>query len=170
MTTSLIKSARIVAIVALACVSTYSECANHGGGGGGGGGGLSGLPTKGTCGFLLTMSYPFAYLHGNNPGPGWGVDALGTIDFQTSTIAINITLEDPAPLPSKQYPLTFTTTFTTSAGPIPNSPTITFNIPNDPSVYTINLIAVNGGKTILMQLFSPTPGSQDGSVTGTCEM
>ena len=170
MTTRLIKSARIVAIVALACVSTYSECANHGGGGGSGGGVVPTLPTKGMCGFLLTMSYPFAYLHGNNPGPGWGVDALGTIDFQASTIAFNITLENPAPLPSTQFPFTFTTTFTTSAGPIPNSSTITFSIPDDPSVYTINLIAVNGGKTILMQFFSPTPGNQDGSSTGRCEM
>jgi hypothetical protein len=98
------------------------------------------------------------------------VDALGTIDFQTSTISVNITLMDPAPLPSTQSPFAFTTTFTTSTGPIPNSSTITFNIPNDPTVLTFNLIAVNGGKTILMQGFNPTAGGQDGSITGRCEM
>lgn len=168
MTTSLIKSARIVAAVALACVSTYSECASHGGGGSGGGG-VTGLPTKGTCGFLLTMSYPFVYLY-DNPGAGWGLDGLGTINFQTSTISVNITLQDHPPGQNfTESPLAFTAPFTILAGPIPNSSTITFNLP-DNSVFTFNLIAVNGGKTILMQGFSPSAGSQDGSITGRCEM
>jgi len=169
MTTSPIKSARIFAVFALACVLTYSECALARGGGGGGGGGGTALPTKGICGFILTLSYPFVYLYGNDPGPGWGIDALGTIDFGTSTISLNITLMDPAPFPPTQYPLTFTTTFTTSAGPIPNSSTITFNFPGSASVFAFNLIPVNGGKTILMQGISPT-GGQDGSATGTCQM
>lgn len=160
MTTNLtMKGARIVAVVALTWASTYSESALA----------VAALPTKGTCGFQLTMTYPFAYLHGNDPGPGWGLDALGTINFQTKTISANITLIDPAPLPSTETPLTFTAPFTTVPGPIPGSSTITFSFPGDTAVFGINLIAVNGGKTILMQFFAP-PGGQDGSITGKCEM
>ena len=161
MTTSLIKKgARMVAVVALAWASTYSAYALA----------ITQLPGKGTCGFVFTNSYPFAYLHGSDPGPGWGTSVLGTINFQTSTISLNIILIDPAPLPSTEAPVTFTTTFTTSPGPVPGSSTITFSFPNDDPVVTLNLIAVNGGKTILMQVFSPTAGSQDGSDTGRCEM
>jgi hypothetical protein len=161
MTTSLIrKGARLVAGVALVCASTYSACALA----------IAPLPGKGTCGFAFTNSYPFAYLNGSNPGDGWGTSVLGTINFVTKTISVNIILIDPAPLPSVEAPFSFTTTFTTSPGPIPGSSTITFTIPGDTTVVTMNLIPVNGGKTILMQVFSPTAGSQDGSDTGRCEM
>jgi len=161
MTTSLIrKGARLVALFALVCASTYSASALA----------IAPLPLKGTCGFALTMNYPFAYLHGSDPGDGWGVDTLGTINFLTKTISVNIILIDPAPLPSVEAPFSFTTTFTTSPGPVPGSSTITFTIPGDTTVVTFNLIAVNGGKTILMQGFSPTAGSQDGSSIGRCEM
>lgn len=154
------KAARVVAVVALAWVSTYSECALA----------IAPLPTKGTCGFAFPMNYPFAYVNGNDPGDGWGVDALGTINFLTKTISVNIILINPAPLPSTEAPFSFTATFTTSPGPVPGSSTITFTIPGDTTVVTFNLIAVNGGKTILMQGFSPTAGSQDGSSIGRCEM
>jgi hypothetical protein len=116
------------------------------------------------------MSYPFTYLHGNDPGDGWGLDALGTINFVTKTISVNITLIDPAPLPSVEAPFSFTTTFTTSPGPVPGSSTITFSFPDNGGTFTFNLIAVNGGKTILMQGFNPNAGGQDGSIVGKCEM
>src|SRR5215470_3740609 len=83
MTTSLTKKGgRMVVVVALAWAAMYSACALA----------IAQIPGKGTCGFLLTMSYPFTYLHGSDPGPGWGLDALGTINFQTKTISVNITL------------------------------------------------------------------------------
>jgi len=163
MTTRLLKSARIIAVVALVCVSSFAEA--RGGGGGGG------LPTKGTCGFLINQSYPFAYLY-DDPGNGWGLDALGTIDFQTKTISANLILQDH-PLPPgstfTESQLVIIAPFTTAAGPIPGSFTITFNLP-DNSPFTFNLIPVNKGSTILMQGFNPNAGSQDASITGRCEM
>ena len=162
MSTSLVKSARIAAVLALACVSPYSESKSHGG---------NGLPTKGTCGFVINMSYPFAYLYGD-PGDGWGMDGLGTLNFQTSTISVNLILQDH-PLPPgsafTESQLVITAPFTTTAGPIPGSSTITFTLP-DNSPFAFNIVAVNGGKTFLMQGVNPTPGDQDGSVTGRCEM
>lgn len=162
MTTSLTKSARIVALVALVCVSTFAESRGTGGGG---------LPTKGTCGFLLNMSYPFVYLF-NDPGDGWGLDALGTIDFTTKTISVNIILQDHPDPPGANFTesqLVIASPFTTVPGPVPGSFTMTFNLP-DNSPFTFNLVPVNGGKTILMQGFNPTAGSQDGSITGRCEV
>jgi hypothetical protein len=155
MTTSLIKGARVVVIVALALTSMYSAPA------------LS--KASGACGFLLTMSYDFAYLYGNPPGPGFGLNALGTINFNTSTITINLILEDPAGSNSKQYPGTLTVPFTTSVGPFPGSSTITFMFSSTSPVFKVNLLPVGGGQTILMQWYSPTLGI-DGSVTGRCEM
>jgi hypothetical protein len=167
MSMNLSKVVQIVAVFALACISPYSEA----GGGGGGGGGLPKLPTKGTCGFLLTFNYPFVYLF-DDPGDGWGMDALGTINFQTSTISVNIILQNH-PLPSgsnfTESQLVITAPFTTVAGPIPGSFTITFALP-DNSPFTFNLIPVNKGNTILMQGFNPNAGSQDASTTGRCEM
>jgi hypothetical protein len=161
MTTSLIrKAARMVAVLALVLTSTYSASAFA----------IAQIPGKGTCGFLLTMSYPFTYLHGSDPGDGWGLDALGTINFVTKTISFNITLIDPAPLPSVEAPFSFTTTFTLSPGPVPGSSTLTFSFPDNGGTFTFNLVAVNGGKTILMQGFNPNAGGQDGSIVGKCEM
>ena len=158
--------ARIVAVAALMCLTIFPDYALARGGGGGGG-----LPTKGTCGFLVNMHYPFAYLY-DDPGNGWGLDALGTIDFQTHTISINLVLQDHPDPPGSTFTesqLQITSPFTTAAGPIPGSFTITFTLP-DNSPFTINLIPVNVGKTILMQGFNPNAGSQDGSITGRCEM
>ena len=167
MSSNLIKSARIVAVLALACISPYAESHVHGGGGGG----SFGLPTKGTCGFVFPMSYPFAYIDGSDPGPGWGMDALGTIDFQTSTISMNITLEDPK-LPAQQYPLNFSAPFTAAQGPFTGSATITFNFPNSTDAFGFDVIPASSGKTFLLQQ-AVTPGTEtpgDGSITVRCEM
>ncbi|HUM01441.1 MAG TPA: hypothetical protein VL084_04100 [Thermoanaerobaculia bacterium] len=130
----------------------------------------SGIPTKGTCGFLLTMRYPFAYLYGADPGPGWGMDALGVIDFKAKTIGINFVLQDPYPVPSTEYQAqALDLPFTTSPGPVPGSFTITF-YPYPDVTFGLNLLPVNGGTSFLMQNFNPTPDAQGGSATGTCQM
>jgi hypothetical protein len=127
---------------------------------------LAALPTTGTCGFVGNFSYPFTYLYGNNPGNGWGLNWLGTINFSTSTITINVVFIDPVPpLPPRQSQQSYTATFTTSSGPITGASTITFSV-NGGSL-ALNLMPVNSGNTILVQ---GGPVFSDGGFTGVCQM
>ena len=121
----------------------------------------------GKCGFAVSFQYPFAYLY-PSPGPGWGMNQLGTINFDTHTITGNMVLQDPAGPASVEYQKTYKASFTKKTGPIPGSYTITFSYPGG-DVQVFNLIPVNNGNTILMQGIITTAGDQDAAIAGTCQ-
>jgi len=130
---------------------------------------VASLPTSGVCGFAFTLQYPFAYLYGASPGTGYGLNFLGTINFGTSTISTNVLLQNPAsPQATTESQANFSVPFTTAAGPIPGSYAITFTPSSN--AWTMNLIPVNGGNTILLQAFSPVAGNQGAGIVGVCQI
>lgn len=131
---------------------------------------IASIPTTGVCGFAVTNQYPFVYLYGASPGTGWGMNFLGTIDFGASKISGNIILQNPNGAGTTESQATFSASFTTAAGPITGSYTISFvPTPLSTNTMTINIIPVNGGNTVLLQGFNPTAGSQDAGSAGVCQ-
>jgi len=128
---------------------------------------LSSTSLTGKCGFAVGFEYPFAYLY-PNPGPGWGMNQLGTINFDTHTITGNVVLQDPAGPASVEYQKTYKASFTKKTGPVAGSYTITFTYPGG-GVQVFNLLPVNNGNTILMQGIITTAGDQDAAIAGTCQ-
>jgi hypothetical protein len=126
------------------------------------------LPTSGVCGFLMSFNYPFVYLYGANPGANWGMNFIGTIDFGAKQISGNVISQNPAGSATTETQQTFNAAFTTAAGPISGSYTMTFG--SGSNTQTINLIPVNNGNTILLQYFNPNAGSQDAGAQGVCQM
>jgi hypothetical protein len=130
-----------------------------------------GIPTHGACGFSTNLSYPFVAAYGRFPGPDWGVSAFGTIDFGASQITVNMVVQNitntvpPISAQQRQYSLPFTV----SSGPIPGSRQLMFTLPGGTTEY-VNLLAVNQGSQLVMQMFSPTPNAQDAGVSTVCYM
>jgi len=129
---------------------------------------IAALPTSGVCGFAVSIQYPFVYIYGSSPGPGWGMNVLGTLDFGASKISANFVLQNPIGPGTTESQVQVTAPFTAAAGPIAGSTTISFT-PSGGTPLTFNLLAVNGGNTLLMQGFNPTAGSQDGGAAGVCQ-
>jgi hypothetical protein len=129
------------------------------------------LPTKGTCGFLASMHYPFAYQYGSNAGPGWGLNVLATFDFDTKTFIGNVVLIDPNGPDSRQRQQLVKAPFTVSAGKNPGFFNISasFEVDNQPHTFTWHVVPVNGGRTLLMQQGPGQPHDADGGQAGVCQ-
>lgn len=83
------------------------------------------------------------------PGSTKGVNVLAVLDFNTSTISFNVT-QVTIGNPNSYGTSEASTPFTTVAGPLPNSYTITFTPPSSTAI-NLNLLPVNSGNTILVQ-------------------
>lgn len=129
------------------------------------------LPEKGVCAFTGTMSYPFTYMYGPNPGPGWGVTMLGSIDWQARTMAVNIVQINPAGSASTEVQVQAKGTFALSAGPIPRTALLTasLNIGNSPAVMGFNVMPVGNGSSVLIQSAAGPVGSADGGFVAECK-
>jgi hypothetical protein len=137
------------------------------------------LPTSGVCGFSSAISYPFAYLYGPSPGTGYGMNWFGTINFASQVISINAVLENPgnATNTTESQSALSNAPFLASAGPISGSYIISFNVDGTPlsatpsnNQFEINVIPVNDGNTLLMQVYATTAGDQGGNIVGECDM
>jgi hypothetical protein len=153
---------------ALFCCAALSTCAAAFGA-------QNTFPDRGTCGFAGTWSYPFTYLYGHNPGPGWGVTTLGTFDFGAKTFAANIVLLNPAGSASTEAQLQAIGTFSVSPGPIPGSALLTAKVTLDGSqtTMTFNALPVGRGDSVLNSVLiqtGPGPiGSADGGFVADCK-
>ena len=129
------------------------------------------MPRKGTCGYIASMLYPFAYQYGPVAGPGWGLNLLATFDFEARTLNGNIVLIDPNAHASVRRQQTISGPFTVAAGPFAGSYTVTanFTVDHDRVTFVWNVVPVNGGRTLLMQAGPGAPGSADGGMAGVCQ-
>jgi len=131
------------------------------------------MPTTGTCGFLGTLQYPFVYLY-PNPGPGWGMNIIATLNLDTKTINGNIVIQNPAGPNSTESQASFSGPFTVTAGPFTGSSTInaTLTFSNNAigrTSFAWNVVPVNGGNTLLMQEGPGPVGGADGGMAGVCQ-
>lgn len=160
------------ALIACGCLSAQSALA------------ISAIPTTGVCGFAVSGSFPFigvqltglplttpnSVAYGSSPSASGSLNWLGTIDFGTSTLSVNIVSQTAQNPNSNGSPnASFTNTqqqvalnFTVSAGPV--SGMYTLNLASGAG--SINVIPVNGGNTILMQQFVSTSA---GGKAGVCQ-
>jgi hypothetical protein len=134
------------------------------------------LPKKGTCGFLASMHYPFAYQYRGNAGPGWGLNILATLDFETRQFAGNIVMINPGGFEdpngtTTQEQQTVAGPFTISNGPFAGSYAIkaTISLGSESHTFTWNVVPVNNGRTLLMQEGPGQLHSADGGVAGVCQ-
>jgi hypothetical protein len=129
------------------------------------------LPKKGTCGFLASMHYPFAYQYGFNAGPGWGLNMLATFDFETRTFTGNIVMINPKGPLTTQEQQQVGGAFTISPGPFSGSYAIaaTVNVGGESNTFTWNVVPVNNGRTLLMQEGPGPLRSADAGVAGVCQ-
>lgn len=135
---------------------------------------IASLPTSGTCGFISTMQYPFAYMYGQSPGTGWGLNVIGTLNFDTKTIAVNVVQINPALTNSTQTQQSGSGTFAVAAGPVPGSylltstVTLTGGSPNP--FFSWNVIPANGGNTLLLQASAvKVANAADGGMASVCQ-
>ena len=129
---------------------------------------ISAIPTSGTCGFVISGSYPFAgvQLSGAGSTASGSLNWLGAFDFGANTLTVNVvsqsatntTGSNPAFTNSQsQVSLTFTVGAATS-GMYP----LTLSGGNG----VVNVIPVNGGNTLLMQQFITNSA---GGKAGVCQ-
>jgi len=131
------------------------------------------LPKKGTCGFLASMHYPFAYQYGPNAGPGWGLNVLAMLDFETQTFVGNVVLINPAgPNSTQMQETTERVPFKVSPGRLgAGSYTLTaaLHVDGEDHTFTWNVVPVNNGRTLLMQQGPGEFRSADGGQAGVCQ-
>ena len=126
------------------------------------------IPTSGTCGFVLSGSYPFvgAQLNGAGTSASGSLNWLGTIDFGASTINVNV-VSQSATNTNGNNPA-YTDTQSTITAPFtvgsPASGLYPLTLSNGGGI--INIIPVNGGNTILMQQFVTNAA---GGKAGVCQ-
>ena len=138
---------------------------------------------SGSCGMIVSV--PHNYALGNmsgtiNTGTGAyngvfqlasagstrGVNVLAVLDFSTNTISFNVT-QVTINTPNNSYATQTQTgvAFTTAAGPLPGSYTISFTPTGSSTAISLNLLPVNGGSTVLVQ---GTSGGS-GALAGVCQ-
>ena len=138
----------------------------------------------GTCGMVLSVphnytfgslvqssgsTYPnFVYLA--SPGDTRGVNLLAVIDFTHSTLSYaltQVTAGDAATNTRNAYSTQSQSgvAFTSAAGPITGSYTITFTPPGAAAAMSLNVLPVNSGNTYLIQGTS----GRTGALTGVCQ-
>lgn len=131
------------------------------------------LPKKGTCGYLASMHYPFAYQYGADAGPGWGLNVLALLDFDTNTFVGNVVLINPAgPNSTQSQETTQRVPFTVSPGRLgAGSYTITASLHVDGGDHKFvwNVVPVNNGRTLLMQQGPGPFRDADAGVAGVCQ-
>jgi hypothetical protein len=135
---------------------------------------LSTMPNTGTCGFIGSLQYPFAYMFGLNPGTGFGMNVMATLNFDTKAIAGNIVTMNPAAALTTQQQSTFSGTFTVTNGTLTGSSVVSASVtiagsPATTNFFTWNVLPVNGGNTLLMQLAPAPAGQASGAMAGVCQ-
>ncbi|BAP88433.1 uncharacterized protein E1O_13020 [Burkholderiales bacterium GJ-E10] len=137
----------------------------------------------GSCGMVLAVphNYAFGYIASNssgypnyvylaNPGDTRGVNLLAVIDFTNNTLSYSltqVTIGDASTKTPNSYSSQNQSgvSFTTAAGPISGSYTITFTPNGYPSAMSLNILPVNSGNTYLVQGTS----GKTGALTGVCQ-
>ena len=135
----------------------------------------------GSCGMIVSVPHNYALgtmsgtintstgaYSGNfqlaSPGSTKGVNVLAVLDFSANTISFNVT-QVTIGNPNSYATQTQTgVAFTTAAGPLPGSYTISFTPTGSPTI-NLNLLPVNGGSTVLVQ---GTSGGS-GALAGVCQ-
>ena len=163
-------------LITLGCLSTQSALA------------VSAIPTSGTCGFAISGSYPFigVQLTGfptptttgtgasatqtfyPSPSGGGSLNWLGTLNFSTNTITVNIVSQVARNLNTNGVSApTFTNTQEQVSVPftvgLVGSDMYVLDFGSQGS---INVIPVNNGNTLLMQQFVSTSA---GGKSGVCQ-
>ena len=136
---------------------------------------------SGSCGMIVSVPHNYALgnmsgtintstgaYSGNfqlaSPGSTKGVNVLAVLDFSANTISFNVT-QVTIGNPNSYATQTQTgVAFTTAAGPLPGSYTISFTPTGSPTI-NLNLLPVNGGSTVLVQ---GTSGGS-GALAGVCQ-
>jgi len=155
---------------------------------------LATLPTTGTCAFIGSLQY----LPNARIGPGMVQNVIATLNFETKTLVANILINlpvgpRPTPVPlDKQAQYILSGPFTASAGPVEGSYNIssTINLPEilvppgtqrrcdlqgrncDPiqtRFLSWNVVPVNGGNTLLMQMVPGQEAGDEGAMAGVCQ-
>jgi hypothetical protein len=127
------------------------------------------FPVTGTCGMLGSYQMPFAYQFGQNAGPNWALNILGSLDFRTNTYTGNYILIDPAAQYTTQHQSTVSGSFTIADGPITDSHVLhaTFTVNGNVRTVAWNAIAVNHGNTLLLQQTERPTGTE--GFAGVCQ-
>ncbi len=131
---------------------------------------ISTIPTTGTCGFVISGSFPFigVQLNGSGTSALGALNWLGTLDFGSNTLKVNVVSQTAtgatgsAPNPTfvnsqVQYSIPFTV-----SGPTNGIYALNLGTGNG----SMNLIPVNGGATLLMQQFV---SDNAGGKAGVCQ-
>ncbi len=136
----------------------------------------------GSCGMIVSVPHNYALgtMSGNintstgayngnfqlvSAGSTKGVNVLAVLDFSTNTISFNVT-QVTIGTPNSYATQTQTgVAFTSVAGPLPGSYTISFTPSGSPNAISLNLLPVNGGNTVLVQ---GTSGGS-GALAGVCQ-
>lgn len=132
------------------------------------------MPNTGTCGFIGSLQYPFAYMFGLAPGTGFGMNVLATLNFDTKAIAGNLVTMNPAAALTTQQQSAFSGTFTVTPGTLTGSSVIAATVtiaasPAQTNFFTWTVVPVNGGNTLLMQLAPAPAGQASGAMAGVCQ-
>lgn len=135
---------------------------------------LATMPNTGTCGFVGSLQYPFAYVFGLTPGTGFGMNVIATLNFDTKVITGNMVTMNPAGNLTTQQQTGFSGTFTVTTGTLTGSSAITASVSFTGSAATTNfftwtVLPVNGGNTLLMQLAPAPAGQASGAMAGVCQ-
>ncbi len=137
----------------------------------------------GSCGMVLSVPHNYAFgtvvpgtgstypnlVYLAHPGDTRGVNLLAVIDFTNSTLSYvltQVTIGDANTNTANSYSTTSQSgvAFTTAAGPITGSYTITFT-PQNATAMSLNVLPVNSGNTYLIQGTS----GKTGALTGVCQ-
>jgi hypothetical protein len=106
----------------------------------------------GTCGILGSIPHPFQT---GVVGVSYNLDLLATINFSTNTINYNFTVITITLAGQTFSSNNGSASFTTAAGPLTGSTTITFPFTppggGAPITASLNVLPVNGGNTYLVQ-------------------
>ena len=94
-----------------------------------------------------------------------GVNVLAVLDFGTNTISFNVTQVTIGTPNSYSTQTQTAVSFTSVAGPLPGSYTISFTPSGSANAISLNLLPVNGGNTVLVQ---GTSGGS-GALAGVCQ-
>lgn len=148
---------------------------------------LPAMPSSGTCAFLITQPVPFGIT--SFPFKGTGYNVMGTLSFNNSTsgimngVFVNVTYtnqdgptyEHSAILKNVPFKITSMTDANGFSGGFilegeggSGYKTIAPNIPITVGIFA-NVVPVNDGKSILMQLSARSAGSGPGPGSGVCQ-
>jgi hypothetical protein len=139
---------------------------------------ISTIPARGVCGFAISGSFPFIgvqltgkpvvstspWVTGNSPSASGSLNWLGTLDFDTNTITVNVVTQRATD--NGTSPTFVNSQNQTSLGFTVSGPTNGVYVLDLGANGSINVIPVNGGATLLMQQYV---SNDAGGKAGVCQ-